>query len=271
MQCLSPLFGYLNPYRKQDGSLSWKFGTKPQEGYLRSVSIPCGKCMACRKNHARDWALRCMLEAMDYDFSTFFTLTYAEPAPPSLQKRHANRFCRRFREQMGHSPRYLIAGEYGPRTHRPHYHGILFGVRPDQLDFERLWPLGYSMASAVNSSRIVYTCQYAMKKQGVESNFFLMSRRPGIGRRFIEKYAKWILENERDALHVDGVPYRLPRYFLDFLSREYSGDYDAFRARRIKKGVYITEKIEVLSPCHLQALYSRLRTNLEQINSLKFL
>lgn len=34
--------------------------------------------------------------------------------------------------------RYLIAGEYGPRTNRPHYHGLLMNISDrEALEFKK--------------------------------------------------------------------------------------------------------------------------------------
>ena len=40
------------------------------------IEVPCGKCLECRLDHARQWADRCILEASEYDDNCFLTLTY---------------------------------------------------------------------------------------------------------------------------------------------------------------------------------------------------
>lgn len=47
-----------------------------------------------------------------------------------------NNRCRKaYRKATGNTTKYFITSEYGPRTLRPHYHGIMFGI--DAVDFKR--------------------------------------------------------------------------------------------------------------------------------------
>ena len=38
--------------------------------------VPCGSCIGCRLDYSRDWATRCLLEAEQFKFNYFLTLTY---------------------------------------------------------------------------------------------------------------------------------------------------------------------------------------------------
>lgn len=47
-----------------------------------------------------------------------------------------NNRCRKaYRKATGNTVKYFITSEYGPRTLRPHYHGIMFGI--DAVNFKR--------------------------------------------------------------------------------------------------------------------------------------
>lgn len=47
-----------------------------------------------------------------------------------------NNRCRKaYRKATGNITKYFITSEYGPRTLRPHYHGVMFGI--DAVDFKR--------------------------------------------------------------------------------------------------------------------------------------
>ena len=94
------------------------------------ITIPCGVCLSCRLNRARDWANRCVLEASLRSENAFVTLTYDDShLPSSLVKAHLQAFIKKLRND-GHSIRYFGCGERGSLNGRPHYHVILFGYWP---------------------------------------------------------------------------------------------------------------------------------------------
>lgn len=70
--------------------------------------------------------------------------------------------------------RYFITSEYGPRTFRPHYHGILFGVTDVEFreDFLPYWSYGNVEYSVFDSTKggILYLSKYCSK--GSFDNFF---------------------------------------------------------------------------------------------------
>lgn len=132
------------------------------------VPIPCGKCIGCRIDKARQWASRLMLEK-EYSTDTWFiTLTYdndhlvagSEPVKvptgrtykngkPVMIKQFPNvahsghmtlnkqdyvNFNKRLRKKFGEGVRFFIAGEYGEKNNRPHLHGIYFNLPLDDLE-----------------------------------------------------------------------------------------------------------------------------------------
>lgn len=113
--------------------------------YDRYQQVPCGQCLGCRLDYARQWANRLMLELEYHDSAYFVTLTYDEEHVPvhmyddpatgevfdslSLEPRDVELFLKRLRKKFkDDSIRYYIAGEYGENTFRPHYHAIIFGL-----------------------------------------------------------------------------------------------------------------------------------------------
>ena len=95
------------------------------------VMIPCGQCFACIEQRARSWAVRCCLEAAQYENNCFITLTYN---PANLPKKGVNikdvqRFIKNLRNEFGEGIRYFGAAEYGSLG-RAHYHMILFNFFP---------------------------------------------------------------------------------------------------------------------------------------------
>lgn len=52
-----------------------------------------------------------------------------------------NRCRKRYRKATGNSTKYFITSEYGPRTMRPHYHGVMFNITAEDFKeyFKKDW------------------------------------------------------------------------------------------------------------------------------------
>ena len=205
--------------------------------------------MGCRLEKARQWAVRMTHEASLHEDNCFVTLTYADenlPAHGSLCKRDVQLFMKRLRKKYDHKIRFFCCGEYGDETERPHYHVILFGHNFDDRypwaerkghtvyrsdDLESLWKVGHSEIGTVTNASAKYVARYALKKvsgrsasefyrridpeTGEEINleppFGLMSRRPGIGYGWLEKYGE---ETYRTGtVIIDGKEVKAPEYY----------------------------------------------------------
>ena len=95
--------------------------------------VPCGQCIGCRLERARQWGLRCLHEAKCWPHNSFVTLTYSDEFLPefgSLSLRDVQLFMKRLRKRKRASRsnpiRFFLGGEYGEHTLRPHYHAVLF-------------------------------------------------------------------------------------------------------------------------------------------------
>lgn len=190
-------------------------------------SLPCGMCLGCRNDKAREWATRCALEACDYpsDRCFFVTLTYEDSYLPygaydipSCRKQHITEFMERLRDHFQYRGyngiRFYGATEYGEKYQRPHIHLLLFNVPLDDLDYignnfrgdvyytspviEKEWPFGFHVVAELTLDTAAYTARYVMKKLagpakwqydrlGIEAPDHVMSRRPGLGRGFAER------------------------------------------------------------------------------------
>lgn len=162
--------------------------------------------MPCRLNRRREWSARIVLESLAHAASSFLTLTYSEekiPPDGSLSDDH----WRSFTKAIGY--RYFGCGEYGERTHRPHYHVVLFGIAPpaaEALALQR-WPHGYVHAGMSFSAGVArYVSSYVVKKMNSANTeaqreflgsrrpeFARMSRRPAIGRPGLEFLIRWLV------------------------------------------------------------------------------
>lgn len=187
--------------------------------------VPCGKCPSCLSDKARDWSNRCLMELQSSKCAVFVTLTYNDfhlpigDNGPSLCVEDCQKFMKRLRKFFPDKRiRFLLSGEYGSKTQRPHYHAILFGLHlsdfPDlrlvkynklkqplftSPTLAALWSHGIVSIGSVTKQSCDYVCRYVLKKQqdlnsdksfyaGRKAPFILSSRRPGIGLLDCEKY-----------------------------------------------------------------------------------
>lgn len=186
------------------------------------MSLPCGKCILCRKARAWEITIRALLEkqAHPHDKSCFVTLTCDDKNIPSVfpyfKLRHKpwQDFAKRLRKRVGQF-RFLMCGEYGEKTKRPHYHAVIFGL--DLTDrqwsvqdgaycdsplLREIWGHGHIMCRSVNDNAIAYVAGYELKLDNSEDpqeeahvasdevpkNYVKWSRRPGLGYDFMEKF-----------------------------------------------------------------------------------
>lgn len=209
------------------------------------ISLPCGKCPECLIHYSNEWALRCMLEASLHKHNCLITLTYSH-APESVSKRDLQLFVKRLRKHI--SPvrvRFFGSGEYGKKALRPHYHIIIFGWRPLDLDaffyrddhwvykssfVARVWNKGFISVEDVTFRSALYCAKYLQKLQvlpaGLEPPFTLMSLKPGIGLLAFDPRCL-----ETDCIPFHGRSYSVPRYF----ERKYPGDYTVASTYRCLK------------------------------------
>lgn len=145
----------------------------------RVLDIPCGQCIGCRMDYAREWANRLLLELQAHDSSKcfFVTLTYSDDALKdhclrgfsdsetgevkgyslSLCKRDLQLFMKRLRKACEPEKiRFYAVGEYGGQTFRPHYHLILFNLHlsDGDLHFYKKSPLGYDYQNSDLIARV---------------------------------------------------------------------------------------------------------------------
>lgn len=172
--------------------------------------LPCGKCEQCRINQSSQYAVRAVMESQKWPKNAFLTLTYDNdhlPKKRTLKKADLQKFWKRLRKS-GEKIRYLACGEYGPNTRRPHYHAIVFNYWPEDCELfsfnhkedylytskklSKIWGNGYVIVAPVNYETCAYVARYVVKKayglnkefnlkQGLEPEFVLSSRRPGLG------------------------------------------------------------------------------------------
>lgn len=204
------------------------------------IELPCGQCMGCKLERSRQWALRIVHEKRMHRESAFVTLTYSDdylPEDGSLRLRDLQLFMKRLRKRREKGLRFFACGEYGTLLKRPHYHVLLLNTDfPDRRIWKRsrtgsalyvsaelclLWTFGDHYIGDVSFASAAYVARYCTKKMtgdgaeehyaGRKPEFTCMSRRPGIGMPWLEKYHPEAYRH--DSAVKDGREVRLPAYY----------------------------------------------------------
>ena len=210
-----------------------------------------GRCVGCRLERSRQWAVRCMHEASLYDFNSFVTLTYDNEHLPeynSLDYKHFQDFMKRLRKRFsGTTIRFYMCGEYGDESLRPHYHACLFNCffpdrrrRPGSNSgailytseiLSKLWPFGLSSIGDVTFESAAYVARYVLKKvtgDDADSHyrsidpltgevsvrvpeFAHMSLKPGIGAGWFDKFGSDVFPH--DFVVSRGTEAKPPRFY----------------------------------------------------------
>lgn len=255
MPCYHPLPGWWAKRVNESGKRGIVFDVSA--GFKdKPVEVPCGKCIGCRLERSRQWAVRCMHESKLWESSVFVTLTY-ETVPPggSLCPRDFVLFMKKLRLARP-GVRFFQCGEYGDMLERPHHHAILFNCFfPDQRyyksrgeirlytskELEKIWSHGQCSIGSVTFESAAYVARYAMKKvYGNEAHYggrvpeyVTMSRRPGIGAGFLERFRSDIYPS--DEVIVRGVRCRPPRYYDNVLESDSPSVYARLKGVRRRK------------------------------------
>lgn len=165
-----------------------------------------------------------LCELEQWPRSSFVTLTYDDehmPGDGTLFPYDTELWLKRVRRAIEpRRIRYYLAGEYGDRTKRPHYHAVLFGVDPSESGVvDDAWGLGWTKVGTVTEHSIRYVADYVTYKVfGVAAERVYERRKPpfarmsqGLGRDWCDARADQL----RVALSMEhrGHPVALPRYF----------------------------------------------------------
>lgn len=130
------------------------------------IDVPCGKCFSCRKQYQNGWRMRLLAEYKKHPNSVFITLTFDDNNLKRFTyapNRAVRLFLDRARKALGKQVRHFIIGEYGSKTGRFHYHGILFNVDLDNMILSKLWKYGFVYIGYCNDKTISYIIKYLVK------------------------------------------------------------------------------------------------------------
>jgi len=232
--------------------------------------VPCGRCVGCRAEQGRQWAVRMMHESRMHASSVFVTLTLDDEhlnENSELCAKDFSRFVKRLRKTQQKRISYFGCGEYGEISSRPHYHALLFGVefldsdigfdssRPDvwrSKDLEDTWGRGICEGGSVTMASASYVAGYIRKKvrakeytrcnprtgELLKPEFARMSLRPAIGRRWIKRW--WRDVYPRDFVVIDGVEAKPPRYYDKYMDEIHPEIMETVRQKRCDEGIELT-------------------------------
>jgi len=260
MRCTSPKTVGFCPDGK---TLSWSPKSYSKE--FATFQLPCGKCISCRLESARQTAIRCVHEASMYPKNCFITLTYDNEniLNSRLNYRDFQLFVKRLREDIRNSALsesekkigVFVAGEYGDKTKRPHWHAIIFNWEPsdkkpkykndrgDQVYsselLTNLWGKGITELGSVTFESAGYCARYAAKKlthgKDGEHDFNPISKRSSkhaIGKKWIEKYWKDVFSHGYIVLR-NGKTCGIPRYYEKWFQK-HMPDHWAYYVTEVK-------------------------------------
>jgi hypothetical protein len=163
--------------------------------------------------------------------------------------------------------RFFCVGEYGDREMRPHLHVLLFNhdfadkyfwkksesgedmFRSDEL--ERVWTYGLSTVQALTWESAAYVARYAIKKTNgekaaerylrevdvetgectyLEPEYVCMSRRPGIGREWYDRFKS---DCRKGFLTAElGQKFAVPAYYDRILEEQDAAAFEEMKRRR---------------------------------------
>lgn len=207
-----------------------------------------------------------MHEASLFEDNCFITLTYDDQhVVPTLIYWHFQKFMKRLRKRrpfakLGGGVRFYMAGEYGVKYGRPHFHALLFNCRfPDRYlirqgdnplyrsaELEELWTFGFSSIGSVTFESAAYVARYCTSKITgalAEAHYLLpapfvdrdtgeifysrvpefnhMSLRDGLGADWLKLY--WS-DVRSGRVVVNGKECTIPRYYARYFKNSTIGE-----------------------------------------------
>lgn len=262
MQCFHRKNAWISP----DGLV---FSPRKIQPDWRHITVPCGKCAACRLNKSSEWATRVVHEMEYCHESCFLTLTYKDaPAGYNLRKKDLQDFMKRLRINLsrgvkgehGQIRSFFACGEYGSKRGRPHYHILILGWQPHDLHYyknsysgeviytshflESTWKLGFCPVGTCTNLSAGYVARYAKKVTGASVSrvpeFTLSSRNIDLSNgKEGALGAQWYLDHYEQLRFgflelpcVPNVRLRIPDYYFKLAERYHPDLYASIKSYR---------------------------------------
>lgn len=246
MRCLYPrTVGF-----KADGrTICWS--EKERSKQFASFQLLCSKCIECRLEYARQWAVRSVQEARMHRENSFITLTYSDEhlGDGRLRYKDFQLFMKSLRERFcDREIPMAVTGEYGDEKKRPHWHALVFNFWPPDAVYkyksergdtcysseilQDVWKRGMVEVGSLTFESAGYVMRYAAKKlvhgNDQDHEFHPISKKSSkyaIGKSFIERYWKDVFSKgcckigrySESGILEDTVSCSIPRYYEKWL------------------------------------------------------
>lgn len=247
MSCYKPII--TNGFNKNVPISMKKITTLKQYQYLinydwkNQAMLPCRKCIGCKTDHAKEWALRAKLENKNSPNNFFITLTYKDEYIPKNQNEKntlkqkdlitfINTLRKHFHRKSHNGIKYIASSEYGTKTKRPHYHICFFNLPITDTEFlkkkkgnnyyisktiDKMWNKGMHVIGKTTYESVGYTARYTLKKldkidykkNDIEPEKLTMSK--GIGLKFFEE--NWETIYKYDYIPTEDRNFKPPKYY----------------------------------------------------------
>lgn len=234
---LFPLSGVTTKSGKQHMSVYGSLANYPHlASDPRFIRGSCGQCVGCRLEYSRQWAMRAVHELEFHEHSCFCTFTFDNlhlPSDLSVSVRTHQLLMKRIRKEFGSGIRFIMSSEYGEKFGRPHYHYCLFGLYLPDKEYlyscngvkyytseaiQSVWPYGRVIVGDVTFESVAYVARYVLKKASSadrfpnrNKEFLLVSRKPGLGYQWLQKYGSNTYDN--DYVIIRGKKMKPPKYY----------------------------------------------------------
>lgn len=236
-----------------------------------TFQLPCGKCIECRLDYARQWAIRCVHEAQMHPQNCFITLTYddANLGDNKLDYTDFQKFMKKLRKLQNDPIGMFVTGEYGEKNKRKHWHAIIFNWAPKDAKpkyktaqghqvwesdtLTKLWGKGIAEFGSVTFDSAGYCARYAAKKlvhgKDEEHDYIPISKKSSkhaIGKKWLEQFWPDIFLHGVNILR-DGTKTSIPRYYEKWFKQNHPGhwaDYVTRTKQQIINTAQDSEKIK---------------------------
>lgn len=239
------------------------------------LAYACGTCTNCRRTKSMEWAIRGRHELITNPNAIFITFTYHDKHLPrnakinpenkkdacgTLEPKDMQNFFKKLRKVFPQKIRYIMCGEYGPKTWRPHYHAIIYGLTPEDCFLkvkkkepnskwieinvlQEIWNKGIVDISEnyVTDYCIQYVIGYVRKKlnhnnaikkyKGNHRFPPYMRTSKGIGKEWAEKNVEqW---SKTLKIGYNGMQAPVPRYYIRHIIKK-EGRTEKYTIKKIK-------------------------------------
>jgi len=286
-----PCYHPISAYKTADGSVV--FSERSYFNIVQNLSLPCGQCIGCRLERSRQWAMRCMHEAQLHEESCFITLTYNPenlPYDDSLNHDHFQRFLKRLRKSIAPQRiRFYMAGEYGTKRGRPHYHAAIFGWSPKDKKNPKKTPagsliytseelgnawrirntntgqyesLGFSSVGELTFESAAYIARYIVSKQTGKHNKYHNAYTDLTTGEIVKRKPEYNRMSLRPMSGIKGEPGGIAsEWFKKYKTDVYPHDYVIVRGQKMKPPKYYDKLLKKIDPEEFEdIIYNREKT-----------